>query len=348
VSDTRSTGAGSGSAATAPWVVDLVVERSLDPADGDRVGRAAWCEWMWARWGDGGLLGIDEGGIDVAEAAALGLTAALRVVDAAAAPADRDWVAARDSGSISCWFGDEQAARAAADELTQLSGCRVIGIRRDDCDIEVWRSGFAPIDVPGFGVILPAWEEGEAGTSPAGTTLFIEPGAGFGTGLHETTQLCLAALDAWRREAGGLGRVLDFGSGSGILGIAAAVLGAPGVDAVEIDPLVHDAIRSNAHRNGVAARMTVSAALPAGADAAYAVIVANIVADVLLAEAEAVCARLCHRAAQGATAGPTSCLVLSGLLDTDVAAVTACYRGHLGLEPIHTSRGDWHCLRFVC
>jgi ribosomal protein L11 methyltransferase len=348
VSDTRSTGDGMGPVAAAPWVVDLFVECSVGLPDGDRVGRAAWCEWLWARWGDEGLLGIDEGGIDVAEAAALGLTAAPRVVDAAAAPADRDWVAARDSGGISCWFADEQAARAAADELTQLAGCRVIGIRRDDCDIDVWRAGFAPIDVPGFGVILPAWEEGDAGTSPAGTMLFIEPGAGFGTGLHETTQLCLAALGAWRKEAGSLGRVLDFGAGSGILGIAAAVLGAPYVDAVEIDPLVHDAIRSNARRNGVASRMTVSAVLPAGADAAYAVVVANIVAEVLLAESEAVCARLCRRAVQGATAGPTSCLVLSGLFDADVAAVTACYRGHLGLEPIHTSRGEWHCLRFVC
>ncbi|MEI6130430.1 MAG: ATP-binding cassette domain-containing protein, partial [Planctomycetota bacterium] len=81
------------------------------------------------------------------------------------------------------------------------------------------------------------------------TTIFIDPGAGFGTGLHETTQLCLRALAAWISEGGRIERVLDFGSGSGILGIAAAVRGAAVVHSIEIDSLVHDAIRANADRN---------------------------------------------------------------------------------------------------
>ncbi|MFM8952245.1 MAG: 50S ribosomal protein L11 methyltransferase [Planctomycetaceae bacterium] len=330
--------------ADTPWVVDLAIERAVGLPSGDVVGRAAWCEWLWERWGDEGLLGIDEGGIDVVEAAALGLTATSRVVDAAAAPADRDWVAARESGGVSCWFADEPLARAAAREWAQLVGCRVIAVHPDTCDPEAWRAGFARIDVPGFGTILPAWEDGDACASSRETTLFIEPGAGFGTGLHETTQLCLAALADWRRAGGSLERVLDVGAGSGILGIAAAVLGAGHVDAVEIDPLVHDAIRGNARRNGVAERMAVSAALPAGAGLAYPIVFANIVAEVLLAEAAAVCSRL----QRGATADPAGCLILSGLLDADVAAVTECYQRHLGVEPIRSSCGDWHCLRFVC
>lgn len=329
------------------WVVELAVAGSVDLPTGERVGRDAWCEWLWGRWGDGGLLGIDEGGIDVAEAVALGLAPAPRVVDAAAAPADRDWVAARDGGGIACWFVDESTARAAAHQLAGIAGCRVLRVRRDECDVEAWRAGFAPIPVPGFGAVVPAWEAGDARCSSAGTTLFIEPGAGFGTGLHETTQLCLAALTAWRAEGGGLERVLDFGAGSGILGIAAGVMGAGHVDAVEVDPLVHDAIRSNSRRNGVAARLAVSAALPAGGDAGYAVIFANILADVLLAEAGALCDRLRRRAGTGAADAPIGCLVLSGLLDADVAAVTECYMRHLGRKPFHTSRGDWHCLRFV-
>lgn len=334
-------------AAAIPWVVDLAVEAAVGLPNGDLLGRAAWCEWLWERWGDEGLLGIDEGGIDVAEAAALGLTATSRVVDAAVAPADRDWVAARDAGGVSCWFADEAAAHAAAQELAQLAGCRVLMVRPDTCDPEAWRAGFTRIDVPGFGAIHPAWEEGDARASAGAATLFIEPGAGFGTGLHETTQLCLAALVEWRREGGSLDRVLDFGAGSGVLGIAAAVLGAGHVDAVEIDPLVHDAIRGNARRNGVAERMAVSAGLPAGADRAYTLVCANIVAEVLLAEAAAVCRRL-RRGARDTTAGPAGCLILSGLLDADVAAVTTCYQRHLGVEPIRSSRGDWHCLRFVC
>ena len=76
--------------------------------------------------------------------------------------------------------------------------------------------------------------------------MFIEPGAGFGTGLHETTQLCLAAIAAWAAGGGQLEEVLDFGSGSGILGIAAAVCGASCVTAVEIDTRVHHAILANA------------------------------------------------------------------------------------------------------
>lgn len=157
-----------------------------------------------------------------------------------------------------------------------------------------------------------------------------------------------AALPCGPRQlatrGGSLERVLDVGAGSGILGIAAAVLGAGHVDAVEIDPLVHDAIRGNARRNGVAERMMVSAAMPAGAGLAYPLVFANIVAEVLLAEAAAVCSRL----RRGAPAEPAGCLILSGLLDADVAAVTECYQRHLGVEPTHSSRGDWHCLRFVC
>lgn len=344
MSDAQPTGDSAGSAAGRPWVVDLAVAQAIGLPTGGHGGRAAWCEWLWERWGDEGLLGIDEGGIDVAEAAALGLTAAPRVVDAAAAPADRDWVAARDSGSLSCWFVDEPTARAAARELASLAGCVVITVRRDDCDTEAWRAGFAPIDVPGFGAILPAWEDGAACASPAGTRLFIEPGAGFGTGLHETTQLCLAALAVWHTSGGSLERVLDFGAGSGILGVAAAVMGAAHVDAVEIDPLVHDAIGGNARRNGVAARLTVSDALPAVADAGYSLIFANIVAEVLLAEAEAVCCRL----RRGVTGRPGGCLVLSGLLAADVAAVEDLYARRLDATPSHASRGDWHCLRFVC
>lgn len=74
---------------------------------------------------------------------------------------------------------------------------------------------------------------------------------GFGTGLHETTQMCLAALAERHRCGSCLDRVLAYGSGSGILGIAAAVLDAGQVDAIEIDTNVHGALRENARRNGV-------------------------------------------------------------------------------------------------
>jgi ribosomal protein L11 methyltransferase len=195
--------------------------------------------------------------------------------------------------------------------------------------------------VPGFGTIRPAWEDGVAGGIPGRATIFIEPGAGFGTGQHETTRLCLQALAAWRERAGGLARVLDFGSGSGILGIAAAVSGASHVDAIEIDPLTHAAIRANARRNGIADRVHVADALPP-APAAYDLVLANIVAAVLLEHATAVCR--CVR--RGTDATLSGCLVLSGLLADDVPAVADRYARLLGVGPLRTALGDWHCLRF--
>jgi len=322
--------------------VDLSVEPCVTLPTGEVVDRDAWCEWAWERFGDHGLLGIDEGAVDVAEAFELGLTDSDRVLDAAAAPADRDWVADRGGATFTCLFGDEPAARAAAAELARLSGCTVEAVRPIVADVNDWRMHFTRIDVPGFGTILPAWEPGTAETGSAGTTLFIEPGIGFGTGLHDTTQLCLAAIAAWQTQGGSVDRVLDFGAGSGILGIAAAVRGARHVDAVEIDPLVHAAIRGNAERNGVTERVAVIRDLACDGEP-YSLIVANIVAEVLLAHASDVCRRL-RRHADGSQAGS---LILSGLLADDVPAVARRYAEELRVEPVQTTSGDWHCLQFA-
>jgi len=328
-----------------PWAVALELDASVDLGPDLVVARAVVGEWLWGLFADAGLVAIDEGAIDVEEAAALGLVATPRVLDAAAAPADRDWVAARDAGPLTCWFADEAAARAAAAWFAGRAGVRVGGLRpAPHGDEQDWRSAFTRIDVPGFGVILAAWETGTATAGPDGATIFIEPGIGFGTGLHATTQLCLAALAGWHAAGGGLARVLDFGSGSGILGIAAAVLGATHVDCVEIDPRLHDATWANARRNAVSDRLRVHDTSPAGADG-YDVVVANIVAPVLLAHADDLCGRLRRGpvAGGGRTAG---CLVLSGLLADDVAPVADRYAERLGLRPQATVRDEWCCLRF--
>ena len=328
------------------WAVDLAVQPAVTLHPGDVVDRAAWYEWAWERFGDDGLLGIDEGAVDVAEAVELGLAPSVRVLDAAAAPADRDWVASRGGATCTLLFVDETASRAAAAELEKIGGCTVVAVRPIVADADAWREHFTRIDVAGFGTILPAWEPGAAEAGPAGTRLFIEPGIGFGTGLHETTQLCLAALAAWQAQGGSVERVLDFGAGSGILGIAAAVRGAGRVVAVEIDPLVHTAIRANAGRNGVGNRLTVTCDLADIAEPC-SLIFANIVAEVLLAHAADVCRRLRRQANDQ----PRSCLILSGLLADDVPGVARRYADELGLamgvEPVQTNAGDWHCLRFA-
>jgi ribosomal protein L11 methyltransferase len=320
------------------WVVEASVAERVVLANSKAIGRDDFHGWLWER--AQGLLGVNEGTMTAVDAAARGLVASSLVIDAAAAPADRDWVAQLPVASVEWWFADEAAARAAACLVANLGGCEIHGIRADDSAADhdsASRAAFGPIAVAGFGVVQPAWEQGAAGVAPDGSaTIFIEPGLGFGTGLHETTQLCLAAVSAWHRDGTRLGRVLDFGSGSGILGIAAAVLGATRVDSVEIDHHVHPAIVANASRNGVAERVVVTTDLPAES-APYDFVVANIVAPVLVEHAEALCRRV--RADRG-------CLVLSGLHADEVPRVADRYAAQLGCTPLIRERGDWRCLVF--
>jgi ribosomal protein L11 methyltransferase len=323
----------------ATWVLDLALAADVIVPDGCGTGREAFIEWLWATLADDGLAGIFEGAVDVEAAAAAGLVDSPRVLDAAEAPADRDWVAGMPSATLACWFTDEPAARRAA-AVAAAAGCDIVSLRRERAaaDAASWRDAFAPIAVPGFGVVHPAWGGGAPRASGDESTIFIEPGAGFGTGLHETTQLCLAAIAGLTGQGRRLDRVLDFGAGSGILAIAAAVLGAAHVDAVEVDPRVHAAIRGNADRNGVADRVVVSGSLPAAAPS-YDLVVANIVADVLVAHAPHLAAAVRH--------DPRGGLVLSGLLDDDVTRVAAAFTGLLEGPPVVTRRGDWRCLVFA-
>jgi ribosomal protein L11 methyltransferase len=133
------------------------------------------------------------------------------------------------------------------------------------------------------------------------------------------------------------GSVLDFGAGSGILGIAAALRGARGVEAVESDSRVHEAIGHNAALNAVADRVRVSATLDElPANPPHDLILANIVAPVLRAHADELCRRL----------APGGRIVLCGLLSADVPDIDAHYRRLLATEPIATELDGWHCLEF--
>ncbi|MFM8890862.1 MAG: 50S ribosomal protein L11 methyltransferase [Planctomycetia bacterium] len=322
----------------APWVVAASVAARVTLPDGEAVDRDGFHAWLWER--AAGLLGVDEGTVTATDAAARGLIPARQVIDAAAAPADRDWVATLAIADEAWWFVDESAARSAVTLVAATLGCRLVSLHAADAvDHEaVSRQSFSRIAVPGFGIVRPAWEEGAARVAADGlATMYIEPGLGFGTGLHETTQLCLTALAERHRHGGRCRHVLDFGSGSGILAIAAAVLGATRVDAVEIDDRVHGAIAANARRNGVGDRLCVFSGLPEDGET-YDVVIANIVAHVLLEHA----AVLCRRVAQD-----RGTVVLSGLLADDVAMVADRYTAILGSRPLVEARGDWRMLSFV-
>lgn len=323
--------------ASPPWIVAVAIDASVTLPDGGVVGRDDFHAWLWER--AEGLLGIDEGSVTATDAAAAGLVPEWMVIDTAAAPPDRDWVADLAVAHAEWWFVDEWSARSAAGLVADLAGCRIRGIRVDEPVEHEQPAPFGPVAIPGFGTVRAACDEGEAGVDGNGAaTIFIEPGLGFGTGLHETTQLCLAALADRRRRNGRFGRVLDHGSGSGILGIAAVVLGAARVDAVEIDTNVHAALLDNARRNGVDGRLHLARDLPVATDP-YDVVVANIVAAVLIEQAAVLCSHVSRRGGE---------LVLSGLLADETPAVAERFAKLLGIRPRITERGVWRCLSFRC
>lgn len=163
----------------------------------------------------------------------------------------------------------------------------------------------------------------------------LEPGPGFGTGEHETTQLCLQAIHAFRPRTERW-RLLDFGSGSGVLSIAAARLGAE-VDAVEIDERAIEHARANARSNGVSEQIRFAKRLDE-IRGGFEIVVANILLSVLVEAAAELVARL----------APRGVLILSGLVATDVPAAIARYSPELGgRRPEVYARGEWRALSFV-
>jgi ribosomal protein L11 methyltransferase len=194
----------------------------------------------------------------------------------------------------------------------------------DDRDwARAWMDGYAPMR---FGAKLWIVPTGFDAPDPDGVNLLLDPGLAFGTGTHPTTALCLEWLDA-HPPADRV--VIDYGCGSGILGIAALKLGAREVWAVDNDPQALTATRDNAGRNGVADR--VRAVLPGDLpDLQADLLLANILANPLI--------ELAPRFA--ALARPGSALVLSGILAEQAAAVAAAYEGAFALAS-PAQREDW-------
>ena len=121
-----------------------------------------------------------------------------------------------------------------------------------------WKASYHPLRIGQRFWVIPAWLANDTPDAPGTVKIILDPGMAFGTGLHPSTQLCLAAMEDVVRP--GL-RVLDAGCGSGILSIAAARLGASAVDAFDIDPIAMRATQENASLNDlpVAIRAVVSA-----------------------------------------------------------------------------------------
>lgn len=197
---------------------------------------------------------------------------------------------------------------------------------------EAWKAYFKPLKV-GRLAVVPTWEEYAA--APGEVVLRLDPGMAFGTGQHASTALCLGALDRLSRP--GM-EIMDVGTGSGILAVAAALLGARRVVALDIDPVAVEAARANSARNGVADLVEVVCGEVAGQPAASAdLVVANIVADVLV-DIRADLARVLR---------PGGLLVLSGVIDREAGRVAAAFEA-LGLQPRGAEeREGWTALVFA-
>jgi ribosomal protein L11 methyltransferase len=183
---------------------------------------------------------------------------------------------------------------------------------RDEAWASAWRQSFPPRTVGARLLVLPPWER--APSPDSRIAIVIEPGRAFGTGHHGSTEGCLVLLEQALAARSGA-RVLDVGTGSGILAIAAVKLGAAGVLAIDVDPDAIAAARTNAERNGCNGRVEVLLASPEDLHVEpFPVVAANLLAHTHLALRPAY-ARLVE-------AGGT--LVLGGILaDEDGAVIDA-------------------------
>ncbi|CAN5401961.1 50S ribosomal protein L11 methyltransferase [soil metagenome] len=183
-----------------------------------------------------------------------------------------------------------------------------------------WKKSWQPVEVGRF-VIAPPW--GEVESAPERIVIRIEPGMAFGTGTHETTRLCLAAIEKHFRG----GSFLDVGTGTGILAIAAAKLHPKArIEACDTDADAIKIARANAELNGVAGQISFRVGSVDETSGSADVVCANLTADVILPLLPALAGATCGR------------LILSGILNTQAEAVRARLR-ELSIDD-HEVAGD--------
>lgn len=199
-----------------------------------------------------------------------------------------------------------------------------------------WKANFKPTRIGARLVMKPSWEEY---TPLAGDiVLELDPGMAFGTGTHGTTRLCLEAVEQLVCTAGALAHgnatVLDVGCGSGVLAIAAALFGAADVTAIDIDPVAVEVTGENAAANGVAERIHASTTPLHEVAGAYAVVLANILAEDLVRMGGELTKRVM----------PGGYLVLSGILtEREQFVIDGFVPFPLVLEGV-TRQDEWSCL----
>jgi ribosomal protein L11 methyltransferase len=195
-----------------------------------------------------------------------------------------------------------------------FTNCQSLGVHpvEDQDWVTLTQSQFQPVEITPDFWIVPTWHE-----PPAQAKRFIrlDPGLAFGTGTHPTTRMCLRWIASRKNPSI---RVLDYGCGSGILAIAAALHGAQSVDAVDIDEAAIASTLLNAKANGV----TLHAGHSGLAVGAYDTVLANILATPLKVLAPLLCSHV----------KPTGHLVLAGILERQAQELQQAYAPYCKLQ----------------
>ena len=190
----------------------------------------------------------------------------------------------RDNAIIHIYISEEYSPEEVISFVTERMKSEDIGFKldMDTCMTEDWinnwKKYFKPIPVGNKLLIHPIWEDE---IDPMGrTVIHLEPGLAFGTGTHETTRLCLETLEKYVNEGD---EVLDVGCGSGILSIAALLLGAKRAVGIDIDELAVKTAIENAQMNKVEDKFeAICGDLTDKVSGKYKIVVANIVADIIV------------------------------------------------------------------
>lgn len=203
-------------------------------------------------------------------------------------------------------------------------------LKEEDEWLNNWRQYYQPIEVGENLLIQPVFRDEVQNTDR--TVIKIEPGLAFGTGNHESTRLCLEAVEKYTKEDM---RVLDVGCGSGILGIAATLLGAREAFGADIDATAVRIANENAELNSVASKFTAKCGdLTEHANGKYNLVLANIVADVIINLTDNIKTYM----ADDAT------FVMSGIIDTrEQDVLTALDKNGFDIIQRKTQNG-WVCL----
>lgn len=194
-----------------------------------------------------------------------------------------------------------------------------------------WKDYFEPTLIAPRAIVGPPWEDFEA--PEGGTKIVIEPGMAFGTGTHETTQLCAEKLDRLLAEAEGETTLLDVGCGSAILSMIARRLGAAKVVGIDVDATAIEVAQENLSVNDLEGEVELSTTPVDEIDETFDVVVANILTHILLHIRDSLRDRV----------APGGVLLLSGITDEQADQVRQGFVGD-GFEEVGMDqKGEWVC-----